>query len=120
MQPLSPPDVLEASSHAAETAAIAAEIHSIYTRISSLEDLNPRAEVNALFSRLVALCIKPYHPAIVFAVLSNPAIAATAPHLRQLCSSAEGTLERYWANRMLRFDEKLGLPDPPSQLAGGR
>ncbi|KAF2815662.1 Nicotianamine synthase [Mytilinidion resinicola] len=96
---------LKGNSHAEDAAAITTAITAIYNKISLLRDLNPRDEVNSLFSELVSICIRPYHPTVASSVLSS--LISDAPHIRQLCSSAEGALERHWAKRMLRFDEKL-------------
>ncbi|KAF2492306.1 Nicotianamine synthase [Lophium mytilinum] len=100
---------LKDNSHAEDAAAITTAISTIYHNISLLRDLNPRDEVNTLFSELVSICIRPYHPTVVSNVLSS--LKTKAAHIRELCSSAEGALERHWAKRMLRFDEKLE-PEP--------
>lgn len=88
-----------------EASRLATEIREIYADISGLADLKPRAGVNALFSRLVDLCIKPRNERVVRAVLEDTDVQFLTPRLRQLCSDAEAELERFWANEILRASD---------------
>jgi hypothetical protein len=86
---------------ACEVTNIVESIICIYERLASLQELKPSLEVNALFNRLVALCIKPYPLTLASQVLANKRIQLVTPWLRKLCSQGEGELERFWARKML-------------------
>lgn len=79
----------------------------LYSKISQLDSLRPCEEVNALFSELVSLCIRPCTIDIL-SIDSN--IQAVRCELIHLCGQAEGLLESHFSIILGR------LPQPPSQL----
>jgi nicotianamine synthase len=86
------------------------EITSIFDRLTGLRDLEPGPSTNPLLSRLVRLCVSVPGFASDH-LLSDPAVRAMVPRLRQLCGRAEYLLERHWARSI------AAAGDPRDRLA---
>jgi len=77
------------------------DILRIADELVSLPDLKPCSRVNALFGRLVDICVKPWNSRVSRVVLENRRLKALTPMLREVCAVGEGNLEREWAGRIL-------------------
>ncbi len=85
-------------------------IVALEQQLARLDDLEPGAETNRIFERLVDACA--YRPGQdAGAVLADPRVGACAPRLRALCADGEFRLERHWAERI------LASRDPDGELA---
>lgn len=93
---------------------LAEEIHRIYSTLRTLTSLAPSPKVNALLTRLVELCIQPHSSSLAAHVLSLPRVSNLCLALRPLCATAEGELEKYWANRILNSSSPTASPSPVS------
>lgn len=103
------------------------DISSCFIALTQVQDLSPSPQVNALFEKLVSLCLQTPGEEITsqVALLSSPALNGIAhlltklcqilkdprivkivPRLRQICSEAEYRLEAFWVEKMLRFETK--------------
>lgn len=91
--------------HDLQTKVVIEMLSLIYHMMDKLENLTPRKEVNELFEKLVALCIKKHHPNVAIAVLDS--VAPVAERLRQFCADGEAALEQHWA-KFLLGDESIG------------
>ncbi|KAJ4352105.1 uncharacterized protein N0V89_007451 [Didymosphaeria variabile] len=78
------------------------EIRNIYQRLAPLTSLAPSDLVNTLLSRLVNLCIRPYSAEIVDHFSRIDGVDMLCHDLQRLCAIAEGELERYWAQSILK------------------
>jgi hypothetical protein len=95
--PPSTPTAMTSSAH-----AFVEEIRSIYTSLLTLPNLVPGTRINALFTRLVDLCILPYGDDFAHYVLGIKGVEELCLQLRPICGAAEGELERYWAHQILQ------------------
>lgn len=80
---------------------LATEVRDIRHALSDLPDLTPGNEVNALLTRLVNLCIVPYNHEFVTYFFGIEGMHTLCEQLRPLCATAEGELERFWANKII-------------------
>jgi nicotianamine synthase len=76
-------------------------IQTIHQELSHLDNLAPGEKVNRLLTRLVQLCIVPYDVSFTDYFLSITGVDEICVSLRSLCATAEGELERYWADSLL-------------------
>ncbi|KAE8446048.1 hypothetical protein EG329_012556 [Mollisiaceae sp. DMI_Dod_QoI] len=76
---------------------LVAEILEIYGKLKSRECLKPCDEVDALFERLVDICIVNRRSEITAQVLEDSRLRAIRSDLRLLCEKAECCLESHWA-----------------------
>lgn len=81
---------------------------ALHAQISKLDNLRPSETVNALFSQLVALCLRPCSIDVAKYLSANA--RAVRADLIQLCGRAEGLLERHYAELLGRS------PQPHAQL----
>ncbi len=86
---------------AASSQTLASEIRNIYDALSELADLSPGEKVNTLLTRLVSVCIVPYSNEFVAYFFSIEGIHSLCERLRPVCATAEGELERFWANKII-------------------
>lgn len=70
----------------------------LHRRLEALDSLEPGAEVDALFSRLVESCLR-CDEETASEVLADPELQRLRPRLIRLCSTGEYLLERRWARR---------------------
>lgn len=77
------------------------EIQDIHHQLLPLERLAPCPLVDTLLTRLVALCIRPYSTDVVAHFSSIEGVRSLCQDLQSLCGTAEGELERYWAQKIL-------------------
>jgi nicotianamine synthase len=77
------------------------ELCSIHSFLEQQGDLNPCAQVNAVFTKLVQMCIKVYRPDVVEAVLQNTRVLAILSSLRSLASEGEYLLEMHWVKALI-------------------
>ncbi|KAJ4299519.1 hypothetical protein N0V90_004764 [Kalmusia sp. IMI 367209] len=77
------------------------EIRSIHQQLSPLKSLAPCELVNNLLTRLVSLCIEPYSTDIVEHFVRIDGVKTLCHDLQSLCATAEGELERHWAQSIL-------------------
>ncbi|KAG6421852.1 hypothetical protein SASPL_118411 [Salvia splendens] len=80
------------------------KVLQLYDSISKLEDLSPSAEVDALFTELVHLCIPP-HP--IDPTKLCPEIQEMRGKLISLCGRAEGLMEKHFTTLLASFDRPL-------------
>jgi nicotianamine synthase len=78
------------------------EIREIHETLSALTSLAPGDPVDQLLTRLVNLCIVPYSAEFTEYFFNISGVASLCEELRPLCATAEGELEKYWANRMIQ------------------
>ncbi|KAI8339416.1 Nicotianamine synthase [Chlamydoabsidia padenii] len=70
------------------------EIKHIYQQLAKASpSLQPSEHINALFTKLVQICIRPVDQVALQQVLNHPTIRQLEPHLRQLCSHGEYLME---------------------------
>ncbi|PID84771.1 MAG: nicotianamine synthase [Chloroflexi bacterium] len=81
------------------------KIYDIHQQLTLLPSLEPRDEVNQLFSNLVNLVIDEDTPDVVEDVLSDPHIQSIQSSLHQLSARGEYQLERYWSNQISAHQE---------------
>ncbi|KAI8069413.1 Nicotianamine synthase [Gongronella butleri] len=98
--PLSPP---QPEKHAvAASAGMIKEIVHIHRQLSlAAPALGPSEHINALFTKLVQICILPVDDDTLCHVMQDAQIRPLQPHLRALCSCGEAMLESTWAKRLL-------------------
>lgn len=103
------------------------EISSCFITLDQVQDLNPSPQVNALFGKLVSLCLQTPGEEItnqvtllsfpelngnghlltkLCQILQDLRIVQIIPRLRQICSDAECRLEAFWVEKILRLDTK--------------
>jgi hypothetical protein len=83
-----------------------AEIQDIHTSLSALPNLAPGGQVDELLTRLVGLCITPQSADFVSNLFSIRGVNKLCEELRPLCAVAEGHLEKYWAERIIKEAEQ--------------
>lgn len=76
------------------------EMRHIHNTLSGLPSLAPGAEVNALLTRLVSLCILPYDQGFITEFFDIEDTRTMLSQLRALCAVAEGELEAFWARKI--------------------
>lgn len=81
--------------------ALASEIRDIRHALSKLPDLAPGNEINALLTRLVQLCIVPYSEEFIAYFFGIEDVPMLCEQLTPLCATAEGELEKFWANNFI-------------------
>ncbi|KAA8893894.1 Nicotianamine synthase [Sphaerosporella brunnea] len=81
--------------------AVTASVIRIYDAFLRQPNLSPSPGVNAIFSELVSLCVRPYSSSTVSDILSDPHIREIAAKLRKTCSTGEYLLENHWAAQIL-------------------
>ncbi|EUC34136.1 hypothetical protein COCCADRAFT_4471 [Bipolaris zeicola 26-R-13] len=81
---------------------LVAEIRDIHSRLSELSSLAPSHSVNTLLTRLVNLCVVPYSAEFTTYFFNIAGVEQLCDKLRPICSEAEGELEKFHAERMLR------------------
>ncbi|KAJ4991205.1 nicotianamine synthase [Stagonosporopsis vannaccii] len=86
---------------AASSQALVSEIRSIYHALTELPDLTPGDKVNALLTRLVSLCVEPYSQDFTTHFFDVDGVRTLCQQLRPLCATAEGELERFWAQKIV-------------------
>lgn len=91
----------DTESNKQEEVEVVCEIVRVYKKLAAMKSLKPTEELNGLFNRLVELCIRSRSDKVVQAVLENEKIKSLSPQLRNLCSTAEGELEAFWAKTIL-------------------
>jgi nicotianamine synthase len=89
------PSAVAVSAH-----TLTSEIRNIHHTLSTLPDLKPGSEINALLTRLVNLCVVPYNSEFTSYFFGIDGTAKLCEQLRPICAAAEGELERYWAQRI--------------------
>ncbi|KAI8890498.1 Nicotianamine synthase [Backusella circina FSU 941] len=72
------------------------ELCIIHGFLEEQHDLAPCTQVNAIFTKLVQICIQVYRPEVAETVLQDPRVLAILPSLRNLASEGEYQLEMYW------------------------
>lgn len=77
------------------------EVRDIYDHLSTLPNLAPGEQINALLTRLVGLCIVPYSAEFTKSFFSTVEIDQLCEQLRPICAAAEGELEKYWATQII-------------------
>ncbi|KAG0169260.1 putative 26S proteasome regulatory subunit [Apophysomyces sp. BC1034] len=91
------------------------EIEHIYLDLATWTSLKPNSHVNALFTRLVQLCVLQYGQDVTNRVLRHPSIQALTGPLRAICSSGEYLLEWHWAEKLVSLCNE-GVVDPLPQF----
>ena len=77
------------------------ELRTIYDTLKTLPSLAPGAKINSLLTNLVNLCVQPYGKQLILDVFGKEGVDTLCMNLRQLCSTAEGELEHYWARQII-------------------
>lgn len=80
------------------------KITEIYEHVSKLPSLKPSEDVNTLFTELVTTCIPPSSIDVAKLSKENQSMRS---NLIKLCGTAEGFLERHYANLLSTFDHPL-------------
>ncbi|KAF1968044.1 Nicotianamine synthase [Bimuria novae-zelandiae CBS 107.79] len=89
-------------SPAAATAhALHKQIQNVYSELAPLENFAPCELVNTLLTRLVTLCIQPYSAETVSQFFAIDGVKTLCSKVQAICGTAEGELERYWAEKIL-------------------
>ncbi|KAF3003178.1 hypothetical protein E8E13_009295 [Curvularia kusanoi] len=88
--------------------ALATEIQDIYLSLSVLPSLAPGDEVNALFTRLVHLCTKPYDQEVITEFFNLEGMRTLCTQLQGICATAEGKLESFWATKLVTESSSPG------------
>ncbi|EMD95516.1 hypothetical protein COCC4DRAFT_122548 [Bipolaris maydis ATCC 48331] len=81
---------------------LVAEIRDIHSRLSELSSLAPSYQVNTLLTRLVNLCVVPYSAEFTAYFFNISGVEQLCDKLRPICSEAEGELEKFHTERMLK------------------
>lgn len=106
-------------------ASLISEISSCFITLDQVQDLNPSPQLNALFGKLVSVCLQTPGEEITNQVtllpfpelngngrlltkprqiLQDSRIVKITPQLRQICSEAEYRLEAFWVEKILRLE----------------
>lgn len=81
---------------------LVAEIRDIHSKLGELSSLAPSHQVNTLLTRLVNLCVVPYSAEFTTYFFNISDVEQLCDKLRPICSEAEGELEKFHAERMLK------------------
>ncbi|KAI8099544.1 Nicotianamine synthase [Halteromyces radiatus] len=88
------------------------EINHIYHQLAkAAPHLQPSEHINALFSKLVQICIMPVDQPTLNQVLAHPTIRQVQSHLRQLCSQGEYLLESNWSRMYIQQEKEKEKDD---------
>ena len=80
---------------------IVEEIKNIHLALSKLPSLTPGPPINALLTRLVELCTRPYSKEFSEYIMNTQEAEDLSAKLRPICGQAEGELESHWARHIL-------------------
>jgi nicotianamine synthase len=87
------------------------EIKHIYQQlVKASPSLHPSEHINALFTKLVQICILPVDDKALQQVLNSPIIRQLQPHLRQLCSRGEYLMESAWSHSYIATPPPSVIP----------
>jgi nicotianamine synthase len=75
------------------------KLRNLYNRICSLQSYFPSEEVNALFFQLVEFVLDDS--------MSHDLSDQEISHLQNICSQAEGEMEKYWVKELVSGSKKL-------------
>ena len=108
-------------------ACLISEISSCFIKLDQVQDLSPSPQVNALFGKLVSLCLQDpgeqiTNQVLLFSspelngnrhrlikhcqILQDSRIVELIPRLRQICSEAEYRLEAFSVEKILRLETR--------------
>ncbi|KAI7865873.1 Nicotianamine synthase protein-domain-containing protein [Spinellus fusiger] len=90
-----------------EALVLVERVNSIYQQLSDASSFCPSENINALFKKLVQICIITYETWLVDFVLECPSLQTIMEPLRALCSVAEYHLEVFWCRKLVHMQGNL-------------